>query len=142
MKYILFIIIILFTANIYARDYSCLYHVVDRHDAKFVEKILEISSRGPMTACSKAKKSCEKYIETNKSTRQFCYKENESIFIHDLRFSGAKAYYLGELKERFTALCYGTTQAEAIKYCREKLMNLCEDFVKAKPEEDWYCSFY
>jgi hypothetical protein len=87
-------------------------------------------------------KSCETYIDINKSTRQFCYKENESIYLQDFRFDGAKAYYLGELQEEFTALCYGTTQEEATNYCSEKLMGLCEDFIKAKPEEDWYCSFY
>ncbi len=142
MKTTLIFISILFTLDTYARDYSCTYHVVDRYDASFIKKIVETSTRGPNTACSIAVKSCENYIDINKSPRQFCYKENEFLYLHDFRFDGAKAYYLGELKEEFTALCYGSRQEEATNYCSEKLMGLCEDFIKAKPEEDWYCSFY
>ena len=142
MKSILLIITILFVGDIYAQDYSCLFHVVDRHDGSFSESFPGVSTMGSRTACSVARVDCENYIKETKSTRQFCYEDNTSISIYDLRFKGAKAYYLGELREEFTALCYGNTKIEAGKYCREKVMNSCDRFVISKPEEDWYCSFY
>jgi hypothetical protein len=142
MKSFILTIFILLSSSVYGRDYSCLYYVVDRHNASFIQKISAISSWGINTACALAKKQCENYIETNKSHRQFCYKENESIFVSDLRFNGAKAYYLGELKREFTALCYGTTLSSAEKYCTNQVMDLCENFIFSKTEEDWYCSFY
>jgi hypothetical protein len=63
MKSIFFSLSILFSVDLYARDYFCTYHVVDRYDANFIKKIEEISTRGPSTACSLAIKSCETYID-------------------------------------------------------------------------------
>lgn len=143
MKFLIIAFIFSFNTFSAERNYSCKVYAIERHTAVLSGEFHDSSTRGSLTACRLAKKKCTKYVEANKSTPMFCYEDSEHLTTYDIRYKGgAKLYYLGELKGQYNALCYGTSKQEAGAYCRDLVMNRCEDYVIAQPEEDWYCSFY
>lgn len=136
------LLVMISSFSAFAVEHVCAVNVVSRDTGKTIKMLKGHSKYGLDRACNWAKTFCQEAIEDlDAEDRLFCLKKGKMPFGFDGRIRPAQAYFRGEVKRVFKAVCYGKDYQEAKEYCRENTMTACATFIRNTKEYGWYCSF-